>query len=90
LGAQYRKRARRIGKQKAIVAGGNSVLTVIWHLLADPAEHFIDLGPDFYDSRINKDRKARNLARHLEAITGQKIEIRDGKVVVHDPAPQAA
>ncbi|MFE3455893.1 IS110 family transposase, partial [Nonomuraea sp. NPDC059194] len=31
LGAQYRKRARRIGKQKAIVAGGNSVLTVIWH-----------------------------------------------------------
>ncbi|WP_236050835.1 hypothetical protein [Nonomuraea cypriaca] len=68
--------------QKAIVASGNAVLTVIWHLLADPEAHFCDLGPEHYDSRINKDRKVRNLARHLQALTGQTIVVRDGKVTV--------
>jgi len=48
--------------QKAVVVSGNAVLTMIRHLLADPEAHFRDLGPDYYDSRINKDRKVRNLA----------------------------
>ncbi|MET7336288.1 transposase [Nonomuraea sp. NPDC005650] len=54
----------------------------IWHLLSDPEAHFRDLGPGCYDSRINKDRKLRNLARHLQALTGQTILVRDGKVTV--------
>jgi transposase len=36
LGARYRRLARRRGKQKAIVAIGNSALTVVYHLLSDP------------------------------------------------------
>jgi transposase len=82
LGVRHRRLGRRMAPQKAIVASGNSVLTVVWHLLSDPGAHFNDLGPDYYDSRINKDRKVRSLARHLEAITGQKIAVRDGKVMV--------
>jgi transposase len=87
LGTRHRRPARRMAPQKAIVASGNAVLTVIWHLLADPEAHFCDLGPEHYDSRINKDRKVRNLARHLQALTGQTIVVRDGKVTVE---PEAA
>lgn len=82
LGTRYRRLARRRGKQKAIVATGNSVLTVVYHLLADPDARFYDLGPGYYESRINKHRRARDLATQLQALTGQHIAIRDGKAVI--------
>jgi hypothetical protein len=40
-------------KSRPIVAVGNSVLTIIWHLLADPEDRYHDLGSNFYQSRIN-------------------------------------
>ena len=86
LGARYRRLARRRGKQKAIVATGNSVLTVVYHLLSDPDASFCDLGPAYYESRINKQRRARDLAAQLQALTGQRILIRDGKAVITDTA----
>ncbi|MBO3752462.1 hypothetical protein J5X84_40945 [Streptosporangiaceae bacterium NEAU-GS5] len=63
---------------------GNSVLTIIYHLLSDPERRFHDLGAEHYQSRINLDRKARNLATQLQAVTGQKIVIRNGKAIVID------
>jgi transposase len=85
LGARYRRIARRRGKQKAIVAVGNSVLVIVYHLLSDPTLRFRDLGADHYQSRINKERRARNLATQLQAVTGQRIIIRDGKVAIIEP-----
>ena len=82
IGARYRRR----GKQKALVAIGNSVLTVIYHLLSDPDARFCDLGPGYYESRVNKHRRARDLATQLQALTGQHIAIRDGKAVITDTA----
>jgi transposase len=82
LGERYRRLARRRGKPKAMVATGNSVLIAVWHLLVDPDAVFCDLGPCHYESRINKERRARNLATQLQALTGQKIIIRDGKAVI--------
>jgi transposase len=38
-----------------IVAVGNSVLTIVWQLLADPQAHYQDLGPDFYCPRSTSD-----------------------------------
>ena len=86
IGARYRRLARRRGKQKALVAIGNSVLTVIYHLLSDPDARFCDLGPGYYESRVNKHRRARDLATQLQALTGQHIAIRDGKAVITDTA----
>jgi transposase len=86
LGARYRRLARRRGKQKAVVATGNSVLTVLYHLLSDPDVRFCDLGPGYYESRINKHRRARDLATQLQALTGQHIAIRDGKAIIIDTA----
>ena len=81
-----RRLARRRGKPKAIVAVGNSVLTVVYHLLSDADLDFCDLGPAHYESRINKHRRARDLATQLQALTGQHIVIRDGKAIITDNA----
>lgn len=75
LGARYRRLAKRRGRQRAIVATGNSVLTVIWHLLSDPDAHFQDLGPHHYESKINSDRRRRMLIRQLEGLTGRKVTL---------------
>jgi transposase len=86
LGARYRRLARRRGKPKAIVAVGNSVLTVVYYLLSDADLDFCELGPAHYESRINKNRRARDLATQLQALTGQHIVIRDGKAIITDNA----
>lgn len=75
LGERYRRLARRRGKKRAIVAVGNSVLTIIWHLLTDPDAHYHDLGPNYHQSRINKQRRQRDLIHQLEHLTGQKVTL---------------
>ena len=68
LGERYRRLARKRGKRKALAAIARSVLVIIYHLLADPAARFNDLGPDHYDSRLNRDRKTLNHVRQLQAL----------------------
>lgn len=68
LGERYRRIARRRGKKRAIVAIGRSILVTVWHLLSDPDSHFIDLGPDFHNRRIDPERKKRAHIHQLEAL----------------------
>jgi transposase len=68
LGERYRRIARRRGNRRAIVAVGRSILTIVWHLLSDPATRFTDIGSDFYDTRVNPERRKRNHIRQLEAL----------------------
>jgi hypothetical protein len=74
LGERYRRLSRRRGKLRAIVATGNSILTVIWHLLADPNARYHDLGADFHDTRYHQ-RHQHNLIHQLERITGQQVTL---------------
>jgi transposase len=68
LGERYRRIARRRGNRRAIVAVGRSILIIVWHLLSDPQARFNDLGSDFYDTRVNPERRKRNHVRQLEAL----------------------
>ncbi len=68
LGERFRRITRRRGKKRATVAVGRSILTIVWQLLSDPEAHFIDLGSDFYDTRLGTERAKRNHVRHLEAL----------------------
>jgi transposase len=68
LGERFRRIARRRGKKKAIVAVARSILVIAWHLLRDETARFHDLGPDYYDSRVNLNRKMRNHVRELQAL----------------------
>jgi transposase len=68
LGERYRRIARRRGKNRAIVAIGRSILVIVWALLSDDDAHFVDLGPDYYASRTNPERKVRQHVRELQAL----------------------
>ena len=48
LGEQYRRIARRRGKQKAIVAVSQVICEISAILIADPAARFTDPGADYY------------------------------------------
>ena len=68
LGERYGRIARRRGKAKAQVAVARSILVIIWHLLADPAARFTDLGHGYYQARTDTDRKVRNHIRQIQAL----------------------
>ncbi|MER6831174.1 IS110 family transposase [Streptosporangium sp. NPDC000563] len=75
LGERYRRLSRRRGRKRAIVAVGNSLLTIVWHLLSDPEARYRDLGPDFYQSRIATRRREHDLVRQLERLTGKTVTL---------------
>jgi transposase len=74
-GERYRRLARRRGTKRALVAVGNTMLTIVWHLLSDPTARYHDLGPDFHQTHTHQARQTRNLIRQLEHLTGQKVAL---------------
>ena len=68
LGERHQRIARSRGRAKAQVAIGRSILVIIWHLLNNPQDRYADLGPDYYASRTDKDKKIRNHIRQLQAL----------------------
>ena len=76
LASRYKRIVRRRGKQRALVAVGNSLLTIAWHLPSDPAAHFTDLGPDWHD-RLAPLRRKHQLIAELERLSGKKVTLHD-------------
>ena len=68
LAARYRRLARRRGPNKAAVAVAHSILVILWHLMADPHQRYIDLGADYYQRRRDPEREARRLVAKLAAL----------------------
>ena len=75
-GSRYHRIARRRGKQRAVVALGNSILVIAWHLLSDPDTRFTDLGPGWHD-RLAPIRRKRRLIAELERLTGKTVTLQD-------------
>jgi transposase len=74
LGAKYRRLTQRMPKKKALVATGNSMLTIAHALLSDPDACYHDLSADYYEQRMHARRQARNHVRSLERL-GYKVTI---------------
>jgi transposase len=68
LGERYRRLSRRIGGARAQCATARSILIIIWHLLADPAARFTDLGPGWHQKKTNRDRQIARHVRQLQAL----------------------
>ena len=64
--AQFWRLARRIGKKKAAVAVGHSILVVAWHLLKHNCD-YEDLGGDYFIGR-DADRHRQRLVSQLQAL----------------------
>jgi hypothetical protein len=76
LASRYHRIARRRGKQRALVAVGNSILVIAWHLLSDPDASFTDLGPDWHD-RLAPIRRKRQLIAELERLSGKTVILQE-------------
>jgi transposase len=66
LSAQFWRLARRIGKKKAAMAVGHSILVIAWHLLANDCD-YQDLGGDFFVRR-DTDRARQRAVAQLQAL----------------------
>ena len=67
LSTQFWRLARRIGKKKAAIAVGHSILVISWHLLTDDCD-YDDLGGDYFRRRTNPDRHRDHLIEQLHSL----------------------
>ncbi len=67
LSARFWRLARRIGKQKALIAVAHSIVIAIWHMHTDQCD-YVDLGPDWWNKRTDPTRETERLRRRLEAL----------------------
>ena len=74
LRAQFWRLARRIGKKKAAVAVGHSILVIAWHLLARGVD-YQDLGEDWMARQVDPDRRKHALVKQLQAL-GYAVTLR--------------
>jgi hypothetical protein len=66
LSVQYPRLARRIGKNKAVVAVSHSLLVIIYHVLSTK-QPYSDLGVDYFEQRDSA-RLTHRSVRPLEAL----------------------
>jgi transposase len=66
LAAQFWRLARRIGKKKAAMAVGHSILVICWYLLDGDCDYH-DLGGDFFIRR-DSDRARQRAVAQLQAL----------------------
>jgi transposase len=59
LAAQFWRLARRIGKKKAALAVGHSILVIAWHLLHNQTD-YVDLGVDWFLRRTDNTTRRRD------------------------------
>jgi transposase len=64
LAAQFWRLGRRIGRKKAAVAVGHSILVICWHLLTNDCD-YDDLGGDWFARRTDTDKRRDHLIRQL-------------------------
>jgi len=67
-GARHRRLAKRIGGAKAQVAVARTILVIVWHLLADPAARYTELGPDWHTRHADRNRRTRSHVEQLKAL----------------------
>jgi transposase len=76
LAAQYKRLVKRMGKKKALIAVGHSILVIAYHVL-ETRTSYQDLGGDYFDRR-NVDKQRKRLIRQLEGL-GLKVTVEEIK-----------
>lgn len=74
LAAQYQRLVKRLGKKKALVAVGHSILIIIYHVLKNKTS-YRELGGDYFDRR-NVTEQRKRLIQKLESL-GVKVTVEE-------------
>jgi len=74
LSAQFRRLVRRMGKKKALVAVGHTILIIVYQVLSRRVS-YRDLGGDYFDRR-NVEVQRQRLIRRLESL-GLRVTIEE-------------
>jgi len=72
LAAQYKRLLRRMGKKKALVAVGHSILVIVYKVLSTRLPYH-ELGGDYFE-KLNPEATQRRLVRRLESL-GLKVTV---------------
>ena len=72
LSAQYHRLYKRLGRKKALVAVGHSLLVIIYHVLQNRAG-YAELGGNYFDS-LQVDRQRKRLIKKLASL-GVKVTV---------------
>jgi transposase len=67
LGSQFWHLARRLGKKKAAVAVGHSILVISWHLLSRNID-YQDLGDQWFTRGTDPERRKAKLVKQLQEL----------------------
>ena len=67
LAAQFWRLLRRIGKKKAAMAVGHSILVAAWHILSHDVD-YDDLGADWFARNVNDDHRRDQAIRNLHEL----------------------
>jgi len=73
LSAQFWRLSRRIGKKKAAMAVGHSILVAAWHILANNVD-YEDLGADWFARKVNNDHRRDHAIRQLHEL-GYRVTV---------------
>jgi transposase len=84
-GARHRRLSRRRGKNKAVVATGNTQLRVLHVLLSNPGMRYQDLGADYYERQREVTRQVRHHVGKLGAL-GYEVTL----ARIPEPGPAGA
>ena len=74
LAAQFHRLRAKRGAKRAAVAVGNSILTIVYHLLKDPEATFQELGGDYFIKRSKGDQQRR--AIKILTTLGYDVELK--------------
>jgi len=74
LAAQYHRLVKRMGKKKALVAVGHSILVIVYHVLNNRTS-YEELGGDYFD-RQQASKQRERLIRQLESL-GLKVMVEE-------------
>jgi transposase len=74
LAAQYKRLVKRMGKKKALIAVGHSILVIAYHVL-QTQRPYQELGGEYFERR-NVDKQRKRLLRQLESL-GVKVTIEE-------------
>jgi transposase len=74
LATQFWRLAKRLGKKRAAIAVGHSILVIVWHLLTNNCE-YDDLGGDYFTRRGDTARHQDRLVKQLQDL-GYSVTLR--------------